>query len=246
MKYRLSSLGILIVALSGCASTTPEMQPSFFVEFTEGSSALNNVFVLEKKLKKLKSGSNNQSSIILVANGHSEQDYNLALERMFGISKLLDSDVRVLVKESDVHSSNNLISVHSVLRWDEETRKQFEDAEFSDISQLNAIYRGDLKRSYYIAPKSREITTESKAMKDQLIEVGKKLGWDMDISNMEFGDKEYSFNSLTVNTLSPKGANSFEMKIIVENIIDTWFPKNEFDLNLRKRVVTITGSNNAN
>ncbi|MBY8168154.1 hypothetical protein KW507_15880 [Vibrio fluvialis] len=234
-----------LIQISGCVvSPSYTSKPIFFVEFSEGSSKLNNVFVIRDKLNSLGFGSGRTPSIVLVANGTNEVEYNVALERMYEISKLVDKDVRIFVRDKYVQDRNNLVAVHAIFRWDDKTRKEFEEAEYSDLSQMNSIVGGDFKRSYYRMVKSREIHTSSKTTRDQLIEIGKKLGWKMDLAEMNFGKEKYSFSSLTVNTLSSSGANSLEMKVIVKNIIETWFPENGFDVDVRTKTVTIVGEHN--
>ncbi|MFW7525616.1 hypothetical protein ACODM8_15975 [Vibrio ostreicida] len=238
----ITALGVL--SLVGCTSHSintdyERFKPSFFIQFQEHSSAINNVFALNKKIEHATLGYEKKPTVVLVAVGHSLEDYNLALSRLYSVSNVARQDVRVLVKPLDLPKQKDLVAVHVVSDWTSEAREAFESQEFSEISQLNRVYSGSDDRYFYRQPRARVLAFSDKALKEQLQELGKEIGWN--ISTDKLVDSTLSnvrLVKLQINTLE-QIATSHEVTLIFDRIIDQWLSEYSYRIDARNKLIEL-------
>ncbi|WP_045391769.1 hypothetical protein [Vibrio rotiferianus] len=234
-------LAIASISLIGCQTTQYDeaFRPAFFVKFSQGSSTLNNIFYIEEKLEQKIKLYEKEPTVVLVAYGVTAEEYSLALNRFYAISRNTQTDVRVLVKPIEKQEDKQLVAVHVVQEWNAKVRKAFDAQEFSEIPQLHNVYSGDDDRYFYRQPKARTIVLPKGNSGTQLVALGKQLGWKVDVSEMNQSlMKTVNLQRVAVNTLADN-ASSHEMKLIMKGVLDSWFENHSFTIDRHKKRIAI-------
>lgn len=249
MFKRIFIVAIGVLNIFGCSSNSflsdsTKLSPSFFIKFEENSSTINNVFALSENIQLAISEFEKKPTIVLVAVGHSMDDYNLALSRLYSVSNVAKQDVRVLVKPLDIPSQKDLIAVHVVSEWTSEYQLAFEQQEFSEISQLHRVFSGNDDRYFYRQPRSRVITFTDKTLEKQFDALGKSIGWNVSTDKVMVSKlPKIRFSKLQINTLS-EVATSFEATLLFDQIIEKWLPNYSYHIDARNKIIELLEDKN--
>lgn len=241
------SIALCVGLCGGCTSVIFERVdpvPDFFMQFDAGESAINNSFSLNQKLKNTlvqKQKGSKKPVLVMVASGDGQQDYDLAVSRLFSFANAssIDADFRVLVKPLERAEQANRVAIYNIGDWDEFSKSYLESGDFSWVLGSGAVYRSSDKRLFLSSPLKRKIVPAGSNQLEQLGDALSQLGWNIQSSQASLkGVDAIKVGPLNIVTLEPMASKS-EITLLVKEYLKEFLPAHDFIVIGEDKVVRV-------
>ena len=229
--------------VSGCSSVQQErVHPiaDLFVQFDADQSVFNNRYALTERLNSVLAGYEKRPVVVVVASGNKQEDFTLAVSRLYSIVNTVDvdADYRVLVKPLERFEQRDRVGIYHAESWGAFEKHYMHDSDYSWVDGTNGIYRTSDERLFMAVPTMRHLQPVGSNGLQQTASLLEALGWSLQFIGEEPERSDVYLNDIQIVTLE-KVASRIEVSLLLEDVIGDLIPGCDYEVVAGERLVKV-------
>lgn len=229
--------------VSGCSSVHQErVHPvaDIFVQFDAGQSVFNNRYALTERLNSVLAGYEKRPVVVVVASGNKQEDFTLAVSRLYSIVNAVDvdADYRVLVKPLERFEQRDRVGIYHAENWGAFEKAYMHDGDYSWVDGSNGIYRSSDERLFMAVPTMRHLQPVGSNGLQQTASLLEALGWSLQLIGEEPEPSDVHLNDIQIVTLE-KVASRIEVSLLLDDVIGELMPGCDYEVVAGERLVKV-------
>lgn len=229
--------------VSGCYSVHQErVYPvaDIFVQFEAGQSVFNNRYALTERLSSVLDGYEKRPVIVVVASGNKQEDFTLAVSRLYSIVNAVDvdADYRVLVKPLERFEHRDRVGIYHAENWGTFEKAYMHDSDYSWVDGSNGIYRSADERLFMAVPTMRHLQPVGTNGLQQTASLLEAVGWSLQLIGEEPEPSNVHLNDILIVTLE-KVASRIEVSLLLDDVIGQLMPGCDYKVVDGERLVKV-------
>ena len=232
-----------VVMVSGCSSVHQErVHPvaDIFVQFDAGQSAFNNKYVLTDRLNNALAGYEKRPVVVAVASGNKQEDFTLAVSRLYSIVDAVDvnADYRVLVKPLERFEQRDRVAIYHAESWGAFEKAYMHDGDYSWVDGSNGIYRSSDERLFMAVPTLRHLQPVGATGIEQAASLLEALGWSLQLIGEQPESSDVHLKNIQIVTLQTV-ASRIEVDLLLEDVMGELMPGCDYEVVAGERLVKV-------